>query len=186
MSKPKKNRKGRPRSTGQRHPSGKVKQPTERALAELNRSVVLEARQRVYGLSEEDARRDEAFVVLGRLFFTREISRQQYDDGWRYAEIVANYRRAIMAKGVPSAGDLDRSRGHDGSDGTDPAYVARCKRDIAIYKQVRRSILEAPDPLAQTIIDAVVIEGKDMPSFVGTLRIALNAVGHAITVSRAA
>lgn len=171
---------------GMREPSGKLQRLPKAKLEELNRAVVLDARQRLYGLSEDAAKQAEAEDILGRLYLMREISRAQYEAGRRYLEIVSEYRWSILAKGMASASDMDRQRGFDASDGLDPAYIERCRRAEEAYKRVRRAVLEAPDKLAMFILEAVVMERCEMPHQVGTLRIALNAVHHVVFGAKAA
>src|SRR3990167_11225536 len=130
--------KGRRRSNAKRYATGRIVQP---AAAEM-RATVIEARQRVYGLGKSQAAEPEAIDVLGRMYLVGEISQRQKQAGDRYAEIRRDYRKAILARRMPSGGNLERQRGHDDSDGTDQAYVAWCERSIAVYDHLRRALMD--------------------------------------------
>ena len=167
--------KGRRRSNAKRYATGRIVQP---AAAEM-RATVIEARQRVYGLGKSQAAEPEAIDILGRMYLAGEISQTQKHAGDRYAEARRNYRRAILAKRLPSAGNLERQRGHDGSDGSDPAYIAWCARSIAAYDLLWRELRDCGEPMAIPVLDGVIDE-QPLWDFVGTLRVALNAIAHVL------
>ena len=172
--------KGRKRKPNvRRYPTGQIVQPQARETAEAARSTVIEARQRVFGLNETKAAEPDAVDILGRMYLAGEISQRQKQAGDRYVEIRRDYRKAILARRMPSGGNLERLHGHDDSDGTDQAYVAWCERSIAVYDHLRRALMDCGEPLAITVLDGVIDE-QPLWDFVGTLRLALNAIAHAL------
>ena len=179
LESPRENRmKGRKRKLGvRRYPTGQIIQPPARETAEAVQSTVREARQRVFGLSETKATEPDAVDILGRMYLAGEISQRQKEAGDRYAEIRRNYRKAILARRLPSAGDLDRQRGHDDSDGTDPAYVVWCERSIAAYDRLWSALRDCGEPLAIPVLDGV-IDDQPLWDFIGVLRIALNTIAR--------
>jgi hypothetical protein len=101
---------GRPRKEGvDRYPSGDIKRhETEKDVL----SVALEARQRIHGLSENNAL---AGYTLGRMFLDGAINEEQRKAGDDYAEIISRYHRLV---GIPypsaRAQSLFTVKGHDG------------------------------------------------------------------------
>lgn len=92
---------GRPRREGERYPSGGLK-PS--ALEREARSVVIEARMRQHGMTEDDAKSDLAGSLLGRLHLhgklarTKEHSALMYEAGQRYAAVM--WRYSVYVVGV--------------------------------------------------------------------------------------
>jgi hypothetical protein len=183
-------RKGRKRKFVSRHPDGRPHQKSPYTREQEARSVALEARQRVFGLNKTDADRQEAGSVLGRLLITGEISRRQFDAAFAYEDARGKYLAALMVRPQRSAGDLNRSPGHDSSEGDEPTYVRWSSQAVKRYQAMRRRILTCGDPFAQMVLDGC-IEGRDMLTTsrgnLGTLRMALNAVARvALTEESAA
>lgn len=179
-------RRGRKRKEAARHPGGKIRQKSTASRAEETIATALEARRRVFGLSAAEARRPEAVDMLGRLALTGEISEAQLSAGRAYARLRRNYDRALLARRLASAADYDGPGGPDGRDGNEPGYRAWARRMVAAYDAVRRALLECSDPLATTVLDGIVLEERAMWRHVGTLRIALNAVGRVTGTSEVA
>lgn len=96
-----------------------------------NMSIVVAARMRLYGLTEEQANSVEAGYELGRLFLSDRITKLQHEAGKKYAEDMARY---YGLTGVPfpsaRAQNLFAVRGEAGeSEGK--ATAARSARDKA-------------------------------------------------------
>lgn len=139
------------------------------------KSVGIHARQRVFGLTLDDARKEEAGTVIGRLLITKEISAPQFEAAKRYEEIVRLADAAILlSRNPPSAGDLNRSRGHDASEGDDPAYVAKCTLANRDANNCWRALKEAGQ-LCRWAVDSFVIENQNVQAL-GELRVGLNAL----------
>jgi hypothetical protein len=115
--------------------------------------------------------------MLGRLLLGREITRVQYDAATAYARLRADYNRTTLARPLPSPGDFDRQPGHDDSDGAAPQYQAWCNRVTMDYRRARRALMECPDAMAQVVLDGI-LDDAPMWHFVGTLRIACNALAR--------
>ena len=134
----------------------------------------------VDSLSRAQANQPRAGDMLGRLFMTGEINRDQHEAGVLYAQHRVDYDRAMLAQRLVTAGDpLDRG-GYDARDGTDPDYRTFVRRVVARHARVRQALGACHDPLAGMVLDAVVLEEREMWNFVGTLRLALNAVGRVL------
>lgn len=97
------------------------KDESERAV----KSVAMEARERLYGISDKMSDRPEAGYTLGRLFLFGMITKEQLDAGNHMAEDFARY---YGLTGVPfpsaRAQDLFRVRGMPGPDRADAARAA--------------------------------------------------------------
>lgn len=161
------------------------------------KAVAMEARIRIFGIRPDEAGFPEAADTLGRLWINGEIDipvagderrrTTQYEAGKEYRQIVENYRRSLLIRPLGSSSDLNRSPGHEDylGDNAHPEYVAWCKRARVKYRGedgrggVRNALATCGDPLAQMVIDAVVLEDKIVSgNFIGTLRVALNAVAR--------
>lgn len=169
-----KKRKTNPSGINQRHPSGRLYEPGPKEREDEIRGVVIDARQRIWGMTEQQASFPEAGSVVGRLRLSRTISAAQAEAALKYAETMALADAAILAKRIGSSGDLNRSRGHDDSDGTEPGYVAKCKAAIAKSIECHRALREAHQ-LARWAVDTIVLEDQPIPAD-GELRLGLNAL----------
>lgn len=148
--------------------------------------MVHEARTRVLGLSKEAATCVEAATVFGRMYLCGVVTKLQYDAGIEFFAARKAYLRAIQARGMASGGDMERQRGHDGSDGTDPAYVEACEAAERIYLRMRDKIVTDAGLLGFAVIEAIVCDDVAMPDFEGDLRMALNALCRRAETRRAA
>lgn len=173
-------RKGRKRLDAPRHTGGKLKQPAPEERMEKVMAVALSARERVFDLSAESAKAMPETTPLGRLCATGEISRRQYLASRHYAEVCADYERAILARGLPSGSDFNRTRSHDGADGSDEEYRDWCKRKIERYDECNRALLEANkvDKSASAATKYLVLVGIDRPDLVASLRVGLNRLAQ--------
>ena len=194
------NRAGRPRKNQlPRLGNGRLKRGRERKKADTeltlieqkeNKSVVVEARQRVFGLTEQLADSQDGGDIA-RVMLLR--GAKKYSDAAKYFEAIdeirrchAAHQRAILCRGVPSAGDLSRQPGFDDSDGTDPAYVATFQRSVRQWKEIRRAILECGQPMAMMAVETIIFEEKPAWQLLGDMRCALNAVNRVLRLENAA
>ena len=140
--------------------------------------VALEARGRAFGLTPIQSAAMPETTVLGALKALGGVSQRQYDAGSRYRAICGDYDRAMLARGLPSPGDLDRTRSHDGADGTDPAYIERCRRAINRWDECERALTEANriDRLASVAVKYVVLDGVDRRDLLPHLVAGLDAL----------
>lgn len=164
---------GRPTKPGARYPSGQRVEPIKpKDLSDVGR----EARQRVYGLSKEDAAKVQAETAVGRLYLSGEpFSFDQWEACELYREIHREYGRAVETIKIKSP-SLLRIGGYDASDGTDPAYVEWYERTKGRYNRARHVVLMEHEPLAQLALDGWVLDNTEMWPHVGPLRIAANAL----------
>ena len=171
-------RSGRKRKAAVRYPGGKLKQQSRAERADQITAVARDARRRVHGVSKTAARQPEAGDLLGRLSLSGEITRRQFDAGRAYAALRRDYDKAMLARRLESAGDFHEAHGPDHRDGSDPQYRVWVQHTMSTYDRARRALAECSDPLAAMVLDGVVLDGRQMWRFIGTLRIALNAVGR--------
>jgi hypothetical protein len=164
----------------QRHPGGKIVHRPEDA-----RETAIEARQRLFGLSREEAVRQEAGTAIGRALNNRDITRDQYDACMEWLVRRDAYDRALMVPKQRSASDFGGVRGYDGGDGTDEDYVAQCNKARSRYGEIRRWILDA-DSLGMMALETWVLEDREAYVLVGSLRVAANAINRLLRLDRAA
>lgn len=159
-----------------REPSGKRQRPSAREKAQDMQQAAYEARQRVFRLTESQARAMPETTVLGRYRAMGELSMRQYEAGARYAGIVRDYDAAMLVKGLPKAGDLDRGHGHDNGDGTDPDYVADFRTSVRRFDECEAALEAAKieDKMAKAVVNAIALSDQDAPHFIPALRIGLN------------
>lgn len=175
-------KKGRKRNvTARRRPCGEV---VERPQAEREQDILgtgLAARSRLFGLSDNDVRDPAAGTEFGRAYLSGQLSpndrahnRGLYHAGLEFERRRRAYRNAIAAKGVPSAGDLDRVHGFDGDEPED--LVEARLRAMRSYSDIRNAILSCGQPLAMFACETWILEDKPIMSLLGDLCSGLNAV----------
>ena len=180
-------RRGRNRKPGHRKPSGGFKeQPTVQRYENMT-AVVMDARERVFGLSKKQAARMRDSSELGRLEATGEISIRQYRAGHKYISVVQERNRMVEIKSYPLAGDLDRQAGHDSEDGVGPSPKSVRYRDRFDKAKERWDLCQgalrstnSQDRLAASVVDAVCMADWALPDMVASLRIGLNALVRAL------
>lgn len=150
-------RPGRHRKSGLREPNGRIQRPAAAKQAAEMRATVLEARARVHGLTAAQAEAMPETTVLGRLRVKGLVTQRQYDAGARYRDIVREYDRMMLARPLPSAGDLHRSSGHDDGDGTEPDYVRRFVRARAAWIDAHATLIVAEAVFPGSVVQAVVL-----------------------------
>lgn len=124
------------------------------------------------GLPYAKAKKQDAGTAIGRLFITGEISQKQLDAANKYCELSHNNNIAIGAARMRSCCDVGP---YGRSTETTDRQIERETRWIREYREVRRVALQA-SPLADMILQGVITDNKDMLSFMGDLRLVLNAV----------
>ncbi len=185
MAKRRKKRKQTDSGLTQRHPSGRLYEAGPKERREEGEreamAVALAARERVFGLSATEARFSEAGSVIGRLFLSKEINKAQYDAAIEYEKTIALADAAILAKGFPTPGDLNRSHGHDNADGAEPGYVAKCRAATERANVCWRALKDA-DQLARWAVDTIVLQNQLVPAL-GELRVGLNALVRTLRIT---
>jgi len=87
---------GRKRKPGQRYLCGKR---TKQELEKDAMSTVIEARQRLFGVTAKQAKDERLGTALGRLAFRQMISETQYQAGIAFAQLYHHHHTAM---GLPS------------------------------------------------------------------------------------
>jgi hypothetical protein len=149
------------------------------------RETAIEARVRLFGISREQALRQEGGTAIGRAYDNKDISRDQYEACMEWLVRLDAYEWAILVQRHRSASDFGGIRGHDGSDGTDERYVETCNRARSRYGEIRRWIMEA-DALGLMALETWVKEDKEAMTLLGSLRVAANAINRLMKLDRAA
>lgn len=164
--------------------SGQLTKPNED-----QRSVGLEARQRHYGITKEQALRPECVDVAKRSLI-KELGRVEAARYFPAIDEIRSrhdrYLRAIKAPCMRSAADLDgNGRGYDNSTGTDPNYVRSCQRAIRDWKEVNDALLACGK--AGTLKAVLNVVLHDQPAGTGTSKLvrALANVERELLCSRA-
>jgi len=152
-------------------------QQREAMSAKEAQSVAVEARMRIFGLSEEQASRNvagrpNAGTLHGRMCLAGEISRAQWDAAeWWIGKRTA-WLRAIetpeQRTGETGGGTLDEGRHAE--------WCAKARSTwTAVLDCVQQASTETRSPLASAL-DVILWRGEHLPHLVGDLRIALNAI----------
>lgn len=171
--------KGRARFPGPREPNGRLSrrivhveartQETERAAMQ----TVIEARQRVFGISEASARQQEGGTVIGRMLQRGELSADQHQTAIVYLEARNAFHSAI---------DVKSDTGRHPPSETPPvasaddfcANARRRYRDIQFTLQRLCQELRSNAPI--TALDRFVVRDEFDARLVGDLRVVLNAL----------
>ena len=161
---------GRPRKQGaERYPGGQIKHDYREDEKERDtKGTVLDMRQRLYGLSPEDAKSDLAGFVLGRMRLDKAINEVELKAGERYAEDMARYYRLTgLAAPSPRAQSLFSVRGHDGEVTEEQATSARAASNKMM--ELEGILLRLPNgPRVKTTVFNVCFMDhdnlRDMPS----------------------
>lgn len=155
-TKRKRARRGRPRDAeATRTASGRKSRA--RRPREDPRTVALEARRRVFGLSSATAAHEQAATVLGRLWLAGEIGEPLRDAGERFLETRNEAMRALKAPIGLAASGVTGSAGDQVSDD----YVAWARRAVSRYEALRTAI-EAIG--ARSVVQRVVVEDQSVPA----------------------
>ncbi len=137
----------------------------------------LSARQRLFGLSEADAREGKAGSVVGRLVLNKVLRPDQYEAGKRYLEVRNAYQRAIGAppdfleprEALPASSDPDKAW---------KAFCGHARRAHDAMMAVLRDLMASErSPAPVTALDVFLVKDIHTPHLVGPLRVALNALG---------
>lgn len=143
-------------------------------------AVARDARQRLFGLSKDDARSQEGGTFIGRLCVQGRggegISVPQFEALCRWEELAAQHRAVICAPPGDSALDPNKVSGRGGSVRT--GYAAKVEED---YRKAHDAVQEAQNQLAgRGMLFAALYEcverDREFPHLVGDLRHAANAL----------
>lgn len=149
--------------------------------AEDARAVALQARQNLFGVTAEEAARMPETTWLGALSARGRLSDRRYAALAEYREVCRTYDRMMLARPTPSAGDLNRSHGYDGDDGTSDEYRARYNRAKDRFDRCMAALDNCPDKRVRSTVNGLVF--TDMPpaeGFHGTLETGADALAVAL------
>lgn len=172
MVKKRKKRRGRPRNAMLiREPNGRPSRRhySDSATASAFRAAV-QARVRMFGLTEKAASDARAGTVIGRMVIQHTLSQAQYDAAQKYIEIRHAYLRAIGAK-QDFREPLPETEG-------DGDYESFCRRARAIFSAMHEVItelcVELRSPAPSAALDVFVVRDTYLAHLEGDLRLALN------------
>jgi hypothetical protein len=140
---------------------------------------------RLYGLTREQAVRQEGGTAIGRAMENKLLSRDQYDACMEWLVRLDRYERAIGIRRSRSASDYGGVGGIAGGSGTEPDYVEECQRARSRYAEIRRWIMDA-DTFGLFALEAWVKEDRAAENLLGSLRIAANAINRLMRLDRVA
>ena len=192
---------GRPRLADvARHPHGGTVRRTPLEVRDDALSIAREARQRHWGTPVDEVRHEEWGTVLGRLCKLGKdgggITREQYEAGRLYAEMRADYDRVMRAPAVPPAswarwvkteGEENPRRSptkpppEPDLDGTSRDYREWCDHVKDEHRRCVLALMATMDLHATAAIERVAVEDRPLTwNLIGSLRLALNAVGKVL------
>lgn len=174
---------GRPRKEGvPRYPSGKVN--TTR-MADM--TAAMDVRRKLCALigltpTEDELRADMCGMAFGRVAMTapKDQRREVFEAGCRMWELRRRYlgtndQREAWANenrpaptGVLDDDDGDRQR----------------KEATRLAYDTARAVARAADPLGDMVLQGVIFEDRDMPTYTGETLVVLNALAHHFSVGR--
>ncbi|WP_018184698.1 hypothetical protein [Kaistia granuli] len=143
----------------------------------------INARVRLFGLTEAQAKTQEGGTVIGRLLIGKEISLDQARAAERYTEVRNAYQRAIGATpetGTPPPPPMFETGGGTFEDFCESAKAAQ----RALQNCLQSLAVEARSYNPITALDVFVIKDEFAAHLLGDLRIALNALHRHFTQER--
>lgn len=168
---------GRKRKTGKREPNGRISRKGE---ADKIKSVGIQARQRHFGMTEDEAKKPLSTDPVGLLRRCGEIDEHQYQAAVQYEEDVRKYRAAMgLPKGV-RAMEVERIDGRALTDEEEQAIKA--KAHIKRYNLACDAVRQAQEAIRNEgnlfgALETIVIrQVNGQWRMIGDLRIALNAL----------
>ena len=174
-------RRNQRRTTQTRSKSGRFGSNRGETEVEVQ-STAISARMVHCGIPYNVAKKQDSGSAVGRLYLNQEITQIQLDAANRWRQLSYNNKIAIGAKQQRSCCDVGP---FGSSTETTDRQVERETRWMSEYKAARRAAFHAT-PLADMILQGIIDDDKDMPRFVGDLRLALNAIHNMFKVANVA
>lgn len=178
---------GRKRKAGRRESNGRLSrrqvEVLRRNMADLDTeqrntlSVGLEARERIFGVTQQHSRDQKAGSAIGRYCLQGLVTQAQYDAAMMYLESLARYHRAIDAPRPPGAVDLNATHGRP-VDIENPALLRKWRDE---HKAACWAIQEKQNEIRGMghlfgALDAVLLRDVMHDALLGDVRTALNAL----------
>ena len=179
---------GRKRKPGPREPNGKPSRRKGDVAAQRKAAwdatqmeamaTALEARQRLFGLDQANARSQHAGSFIGRLYIGREISAGQYEALCAWEKLAREHAIVCGAPKGDTADDPSRVSGRSNGDST--SYEARVMEK---YRSAHRAIQERQNELRGVgalfaALNECVERDREFHHLVGSLREASNALAR--------
>ncbi len=172
----------RPRKQGvKRTKSGRI----SRAASSYNENAeAIALRQRMFGLSEKDARDQKAASYVGRLCLAGRkhnadgITEAQYETAQEYLKAYEAFQRAVKSPDALRTG----VGGGDAPESED--YARWCQVKIAQFEAIKKAIRDEQclhhnrGANLFAALDYLLVRDQQLPHMIGDLRLALNAIGH--------
>lgn len=180
-------KRGRKRRSGKREPNGRLSrrqvEVARRNLTDLDLeqrnilSVGLDARERIFGVSQQHSRDQKAGSAIGRYCLQGLVTQAQYDAAMMYLEGRIRYHRAVDAPRPPGAVDLNAARGRPV--GTENPEQLRKWRDD--HEAACKAVQEKQNEIRGAgnlfgALDAVLLRDVMLDALLGDVRTALNAL----------
>lgn len=156
-----------------------------RAAASYNENAdAIALRQRMFGLSEQDARDQKAASYVGRLALAGRknnadgITEAQWEAGQEYLRAYEAFQRAVKSPDALRVG----TGGGDGPESE--GYADWCRDKIKKFEAIEKAITaeqclhENRGANMFAAIDYLLVRDLELPHMIGDLRLALNAIGH--------
>lgn len=157
--------------------------------ADRMRLTVVQARQRVHGMTKEEAEQPIADDFIGRLMRSGEVSTHQYQAALQYEQDVLDFRRTIHTP--KAAGAVDLNGVHGKPTISEESQIERSQKIKDKFERMQAAIREAQTGLRGVsnlggALDAIVMRDCFAPHLVGDLREALNVLVRHYGLDRAA
>lgn len=177
---------GRKRKEGDRHPSGKLVQPTRRESERERKATVVAQTAKRLGVSVRQASEIKDISAVGILARNSPehggLSKCQHKAAEDIIRVKAAADHAIMIKRQRSASDYSGVGGFDDRV-PDEDEARQMRKSVEKWDAYRRAILES-GPLGMMAVETIVLSDMLVASMVGDLRLALNAVSRVGSMPR--
>lgn len=164
---------------GHREPNGRLSrrrvhvQQREEMTQREAQSVAIAARMRLFGLTAEQARRQEGGTVIGRMRQMRELSADQAEAASTYLSARNAYHRAIGVASDTGHIPFPEAEGV----GTYEEFCIQARaRWAGIESTLQAVMVEMRSPAPASALDQFVVRDVYVAHLVGDLRVALNAL----------
>lgn len=177
----------RKRLPGTREPNGRLSRRTihtKARAAETERAAMqtgIDARMRLFGLSEADARQPDAGSVIGRMKLRGDISDDQHRAALAYLAARNAYHSAIGTKSDTGGHPPPETASAGSYDDFCAASISRWDRMRAVVTNLCQDIRS---PAPASALDNFVVRDVHVHELAGDLRLALNAIHRLLSGER--
>ncbi|WP_407966002.1 hypothetical protein [Bartonella sp. C271] len=162
---------GRPKILGKlREPNGRISRAKKPFVAADQ--LAIEMRAKHFGLTKQEAKNPLSSTYIGRLYLKDELTQEQYDAAQKYLQIKNNY---LCAKGLPNAVYDEMPSSSDEKERD--KWVQLVTEQFSNVQEVIRETQGFYRQLnLYAALQYLVMEDKELPYLVFSLRIILNAL----------